>query len=104
MRHTVNFHLLVEGNDDWSKIDYHFMVNRTNRKFVLADSIKDKLILSLSPNLCVGFSSNKRNAGKIAVVVHEIEDEDFVVNRNKKILDGCDKFAVFYQKGDLGLV
>ena len=64
LRQTVNFHLLVEGNDDWAKIDYHFMVNRTNKRFVLADNIKDKLIISFSPNLCVGYSSNKENGGR----------------------------------------
>ena len=104
LRQTVNFHLLVEGNDDWAKIDYHFMVNRTDKRFVLADNIKDKLILSLSPNLCVGLSLNKQNAGKIAVITHEIEDGDFIVRLNKKMLEGCDKFAVFYQKSDLGMV
>ena len=104
LRQTVNFHLLVEGNDDWAKIDYHFMVNRTDKRFVLADNIKDKLILSLSPNLCVGLSLNKQNAGKIAVITHEIEDEDFIVRLNKKMLEGCGKFAVFYQKSDLEMV
>ena len=104
LKQTVNFYLLVEGNDDWTKIEFHFMVNRTDKRFVLADNIKDKLILSLSPNLCVGLSLNKQNAGKIAVITHEIEDGDFIVRLNKKMLEGCDKFAVFYQKGDLGLV
>jgi hypothetical protein len=104
LKQTVNFYLLVEGNDDWAKMDYHFMVNRTNRRYILADNIKDKLILSLSPNLCVGFSSNRQNAGRIAVIAHEIEDEDFIVRLNKKMLEGCDKFAVFYQKSDLEMV
>ena len=104
LKQTVNFYLLVEGNDDWVKLDYYFMVNRTGRRFILADNIKDKLILSLSPNLCVGFSSNRQNAGKIAVIAHEIEDEDFVVKLNKKMLNGCDKCAVFYKKSDLGIV
>lgn len=103
LKQTVNFHLLVEGNDDWAKIDYHFMVNRTDRRFVLADNIKDKLILSLSPNLCIGYSSNRQKAGNIAVVAHEVEDKNFVVNLNKKMLDGCDNFVVFYQKKDLGI-
>lgn len=103
MRRTINFHLLVEGNDDWSKIDYHFMVNRTNKRFVLADNIKDKLILGLSPNLCVGYSSNKQNGGRVSVFAHEIEYEGFIVKLNKKLIDGCDKFVVFYQKSDLGI-
>lgn len=104
LKQTVNFHLLVEGNDDWAKIDYHFMVNRTNKKFVLADNIKDKLIISFSPNLCVGYSSNKKNGGRISVFIHEIEDDGFVMKLNKKMLEGCDKFVVFYQKSDLGFV
>ena len=104
LRQTVNFHLLVEGNDDWAKIDYHFMVNHTNKRFVLADNIKDKLILSLSPNLCVGYSSNKQNGGRVSVFTHEIEDEGFIVKLNKSMLDGGDKFVVFYQKSDLGVV
>ncbi len=103
LKQTVNFHLLVEDNDDWAKIDYHFMVNRTNKRFVHADNIKDKLILSLSPNLCVGYSSNRRNAGRISVFTHEIEDESFVEKLNKNMLEGCDKFVVFYQKSDLGM-
>lgn len=104
LKQTVNFHLLVEGNDDWAKIDYHFMVNRTNKRFVHADNIKDKLILSLSPNLCVGYSSNRQKAGGISVFVHEIEEESFVKKLNKIMLEGCDKFVVFYQKSDLGFV
>ena len=104
MRQTVNFHLLVEGNDDWAKIDYHFMVNRTNKRFVLADNIKDKLIISFSPNLCVGYSSNGQNGGRISVFIHEIEDDGFVMKLNKKMLEGCDKFVVFYKKSDLGIV
>ena len=103
LRQTVNFHLLVEGNDDWAKIDYHFMVNRTNKRFVLADNIRDKLILSLSPNLCVGYSSNKQNGGRVSVFTHEIEDEGFIVKLNRNMLGGCDKFVVFYQKSDLGI-
>ena len=103
LRQTVNFHLLVEGNDDWAKIDYHFMVNRTNKRFVLADNIKDKLILSLSPNLCVGYSSNKQNGGRVSVFTHEIEDEGFIVKLNRNMLGGCDKFVVFYRKSDLGI-
>ena len=97
LRQTVNFHLLVEGNDDWAKIDYHFMVNRTNKRFVLADNIKDKLIISFSPNLCVGYSSNGQNGGRISVFIHEIEDDGFVMKLNKKMLEGCDKFVVFYK-------
>lgn len=104
LKQTINFHLLVEGNDDWAKIDYHFMVNRTNKKFVLADNIKDLAILSLSPNLCVGYSSNKQNADRISIFTHEIEDESFVIDLNKRMLCGCDKFVVFYQKSDLGIV
>ncbi len=104
LKQTVNFYLLVEGNDDWTKIEYHFIVNRTDKRFVLADNIKDKLISSLSPNLCVGLSLNKQNADKIAVITHEIEDEDFIVRLNKKMLEDCDKFAVYYQKSDLGMV
>ena len=104
LKQIVNFYLLVEGNNDWTKLDYHFMVNRTDKRFVLAGNIKDKLILNLSPNLCVGFSSNRQNAGRIAVIAHEIEDEDFVAKLNKKMLEGSDKFAVFYQKSDLGMV
>ena len=104
LKQTVNFHLLVDGNDDWAKIDYHFMVNRTSKRFVLADNIKDLLILSLSPNLCVGDSSNKQNGDRISVFTHEIEDEGLIVKLNKNMLDGCDKFVVLYQKGDLGVV
>ena len=103
LKQTVNFHLLVEGNDDWAKIDYHFMVNRTNKRFVHADNIKNKLIISLSPNLCVGYSSNRRNGGRSSVFTHEIEDDGFIVKLNKKMLEGCDKFVVFYQKSDLGI-
>lgn len=80
------------------------MVNRTNKRFVLADNIKDKLIISFSPNLCVGYSSNKENGGRISVFIHEIEDGGFVMKLNKKMLEGCDKFVVFYQKSDLGLI
>lgn len=104
LKQTVNFHLLVEGNDDWAKIDYHFMVNRTERKFVLADNINNCVILSLSPNLCVGFSTIKQNVGKITVVPHEFKDKNCVVDLNKRMLDDCDKFVVFYQKSDLGVV
>ena len=104
LKQTVNFHLLVEDNDDWAKTDYHFIVNRTNKRFVLADNIKDKLIISFSPNLCVGYSSNKENGGRISVFIHEIEDDGFVMKLNKKMLEGCDKFVVFYQKSDLGIV
>ena len=104
LKQTVNFHLLVEGNDDWTKIDYHFMVNRTNKRFVLADNIKDKLIISFSPNLCVGYSSNGQNGGRISVFIHEIEDDGSIVKLNKKMLEDCDKFVVFYQKSDLGIV
>ena len=104
LKQTVNFQLLVEGNDDWTKIDYHFIVNRTNKRFVLADNIKDKLILGLSPNLCIGYSLNKQNGGGISVYTHEIEDEGFVEKLNKSMLEGCDKFVVFYQKSDLGIV
>ena len=80
------------------------MVNRTNKRFVHADNIKNKLIISLSPNLCVGYSSNRRNGGRISVFTHEIEDYGFIVKLNKSMLDGCDKFVVFYQKSDLGIV
>ena len=104
MRRIVNFHLLVEGNDDWPKIDFRFTVNRKHKRFVHADNIKDKLILSLSPNLCVGYSSNKQNEGRVSVFTHEIEDEGLIVKLNKNMLDGCDKFVVLYQKGDLGVV
>jgi hypothetical protein len=78
LKQTINSHLLVDGNDDWAKIDYHSMVNRTNKRFVLADNIKDKLILSIAPNHCVGYSSNKQNGGRISGYTHKIEDEGFV--------------------------
>ena len=103
MRRIVNFHLLVEGNDDWPKIDFRFTVNRKHKRFVHADDFKDKLIISFSPNLCVGYSSNRQNGGRISVFTHEIEDDGFIVKMNKKMLDGCDKFVVFYQKSDLGI-
>lgn len=104
MRRIVNFHLLVEGNDDWPKIDFRFTVNRKHKRFVHADDFKDKLIISFSPNLCVGYSSNRQNGGRISVFTHEIEDDGFIVKMNKKMLDGCDKFVIFYQKSDLGIV
>jgi len=64
----------------------------------------DKSITNLSPDLSVDYSLNKQNGGRISVFTHEIEDENIVMNLNKNMLGGCNKFVVFYQKSDFEIV
>lgn len=101
LKQAVNFHLLTEDNDDWRKMEYHFFINRTKRKFVFPDDIKKTLILSLSPNLCVGFSVNKHNKESIPIEIVDIGHEETILEWNRGILSNSNEFVGCYHKDDL---
>lgn len=101
LKQVVNSHLLNEDNGDWRKMEYHFFINKTKRKFVFPDDIKKTLILSLSPNLCVGFSVNKHNKESIPIEIADIGHEETILEWNREILGNSNEFVGCYHKDDL---